>query len=365
MKPLIIHTESSLGWGGQEIRVFKELVGMQDRGYATALLAPCRSTLYQRAAAAGVAVHHVPFASKLDLVSWIRLIRLMRLLCPVVLNVHSSEDSWLAGAVGRLWGNCLVIRTRHVSTPVGSLFSYSRLTDHLLTTSTAIRDSFIQQGMAPEKVTAMPTGIEMERFCFSGEGRKRVRQALTLGEEHFLIGNLCVLRSWKGLDFFLETAALLPEPFRFILVGDGPQRQRLEEKAHNLGLGGRIIFAGHQEEAVDYFSAMDLLFYTSYASEGVPQSLLQGVASGLPVVAVRLPSIVETLQGVQKVRWVEYGDGPVAAAILAAAAGGETDWQSRQPPPLEWQQRHSLAGMLDSLDALYTRLMPVLKQMRQ
>jgi glycosyltransferase involved in cell wall biosynthesis len=99
-------------------------------------------------------------------------------------------------------------------------------------------------------------------------------------------------------------------------VGDGPQRQRLQDRAKGMGLEGRLLFPGHQEEIEKYFSALDLYFFTSYANEGVPQSLLQAQSVGLPMVVCRTPSVLETLKDAEDVIPVESGDVSSACAAL-------------------------------------------------
>jgi glycosyltransferase involved in cell wall biosynthesis len=317
--PLIVHTECSDGWGGQEIRTLEELRGMRSYGYATALIAPQHSRIFSRAQAEGFEVHAVRFGNKSHLPSWGRLFRLIARLKPEVVNTHSSDDSWMAGFVARVLGVPLIIRTRHVSTPIGSAFSYKAFPHLILTTSQAIRESLITCGIHEEKIVAVPTGIDSNRFRFSSPWRKEIREKHGLAEEDILVGNICVLRSWKGLDFFMDTAAQMPPPFKFILVGDGPQRQRLQGRAKGMGLEGRLLFPGHQEEIEKYFSALDLYFFTSYANEGVPQSLLQAQSVGLPMVVCRTPSVLETLKDADEAIPVDYGDVPSACAALEKA----------------------------------------------
>ncbi len=306
--PLIIHTESSHAWGGQEIRILEELRGMRRYGFSTALIAPRQSQIFYRAEAEAFTVYPVSFASKGDLSAWNSVFRLVHGLRPAVVNTHSSNDSWIAGLVARLLQIPLVIRTRHVSTPIGSTFSYRYFPHLIFTTSATIRKHLIQRGLDGKKIVLVPTGIDLKRFKFSPENRRRVRNRLGLSGGDILVGNMCVLRSWKGLDFFIDTAALMPTHFKFILVGDGPQRQRLQDKAKSTGLADRLIFTGHQEKVEEFFSALDIFFFTSYASEGVPQSLLQALSVGLPLVVCRIPSVIEVLQGLGDFIAIDYGD---------------------------------------------------------
>ena len=352
--PLVLHTECSDGWGGQEIRILEELRGMRRYGYATALIAPQHSRIFARAQAEGFAAYPVRFGNKGHLPSWARLFRLISQLKPDVVNTHSSDDSWMAGFVARVLGVPLIIRTRHVSTPIGSAFSYKVFPRLILTTSQAIRESLIACGIHQEKIVAVPTGINSDRFRFSSSWRKEIREKHGFSEEDILVGNICVLRSWKGLDFFIETAAQMPSRFKFVLVGDGPQRHRLQDKSKGMGLEGHLIFPGHQEEIEKYFSALDLYFFTSYANEGVPQSLLQAQSVGLPMVVCRTPSVLETLQDVEDVIPVEYGDVPSACAALEKARQMIQVPDHRRKEKNEWvKSRHSIEAMLGKIRELY------------
>ena len=222
----------------------EELRGMRRYGYATALIAPQHSRIFARAGAEGFAVYPVRFGNKGHLPSWARFFRLIGQLKPDVVNTHSSDDSWMAGFVARVLGVPLIVRTRHVSTPIGSAFSYKAFPHLILTTSQAIRESLIESGIGKERIVAVPTGIDSNRFRFSSSWRKEIREKHGFSEEDIVVGNICVLRSWKGLDFFIETAAQMPPRFKFILVGDGPQRLRLQDKAKGHGAGGSPDFPG-------------------------------------------------------------------------------------------------------------------------
>ena len=246
--------------------------------------------------------------------------KLMAGLKPKVVNTHSSDDSWMAGFAARLFRVPLIIRTRHVSTPIGSTFSYRHFPHVVLTTSDSIRTDLMERGIDGGAIMTVPTGIDPKRFAFSDAWRQKIRRCLGIGEEEFLVGNVCVLRSWKGLDFFIETAAVMNGPFKFILVGEGPQRKRLEQKVKDMGLAERVKFTGHVENVEEYYSAIDVFLFTSYASEGVPQSLLQAMSVGLPMVVCHNASVMETLDGYEAQMAVTYGDVEAAGRALRKTA---------------------------------------------
>mgnify|MGYP001827841418 CR=1 FL=1 len=355
---MILHTEASRGWGGQEMRTLEELRHMPRFGFKTALAAPAASRIYETARAENIPTYPVGFRGKGDLQSFARMLRLLVHLKPAVVNTHSSTDSWMAGAAAKLTRVPLVLRTRHISTPIGSAASYRLFTDAILTTSEAIRRHLIERGLTPRRVFTLPTGITPDRFAFSPEQRRRVRASLNLTDHDRLVGNVCILRSWKGLDFLVETAARMPDPYRFVVVGDGPQRENLEAKARALKAESRIAFTGYQSQPEAYFSALDVYFFTSYASEGISQSLLQALCAGLPVVACPTPSIKEVLDGVASVRWVDYGHTNAAAKAIADVANQHTTLDrlssaARRRPMLA---HYTTDAMLQRLHQLYAQL---------
>ncbi len=331
-----------------------ELTGMRRAGFDTALIAPEPSRIYARAREEGFPVYPVRFKNKGHIPSWVRLFSLISRLKPDIINTHSSDDSWMAGFAARLLGVPLIIRTRHVSTPIGSTFSYKVFPHFILTTSRAIKDNLVSRGLDAKRIFPVSTGIDSSRFRFSQSLRNETRERHGISDSDILVGNICVLRSWKGLDFFIETAAVLGSPYRFILVGDGPQKERLEKKAKDMGLSERLIFAGHHEDIERYFCALDIFFFTSYANEGIPQSVLQARSTAIPVVACPTASVVETLEGYERLRFVEYGDVEAAREALGSAGDFiKVSDSERREQNLWVRNNHDIEAMLARIEGLY------------
>jgi hypothetical protein len=110
----IVHSEASLGWGGQEHRVLAELKGFQQRGAWVALLAPGHSEVFQRAREAGIKVQILDTRKSRYPFTALRLKRWLRVNDVQVVNTHSSRDGYLVGAAARLARVPLLIRSRHI-----------------------------------------------------------------------------------------------------------------------------------------------------------------------------------------------------------------------------------------------------------
>ncbi|HQW37257.1 MAG TPA: glycosyltransferase, partial [Usitatibacteraceae bacterium] len=110
---------------------------------------------------------------------------------------------------------------------------------------------------------------------------------------------------------------------RLVVVGDGPQREALELLAGQLGIAERVRFAGNQADVAPWLQAFDLFCLPSYANEGVPQALMQAMASGLPVISTPVGSIAEIVEdGVSGVLVPPEDANALRAAIESLLADG-------------------------------------------
>lgn len=134
--------------------------------------------------------------------------------------------------------------------------------------------------------TVVNNGIETERFAFSPEARQTVRQALGIPAEAPVLGHTGIFNENKNQSFLLEILAAkeAPEDLELILLGDGPMRETVEEKAAELGLTERVHFVGNVADVENYLSACDLFALPS-RFEGLPLSLVEAQASGLTCLA--------------------------------------------------------------------------------
>ncbi|MEO5339197.1 MAG: glycosyltransferase family 4 protein [Magnetococcus sp. MYC-9] len=296
----LVHTESSLGWGGQEIRILTEATGMIQRGHRVSLLCPETARIFTAAQECNLPVQALPIARKstrglLAVARWLRR-------NPVdAVITHSSIDSWLTALACRLISQPpAIIRLRHISAPVSrtptSRWLYIQGCRHIVTTGEALRLQLIRDNHFPApRITSIPTGIDLKRFVPGHQ--TQVRQQLGLATDRLLIGIIATLRSWKGHAHLLEAvAALQRNDIHLLIVGDGPQRNNLEQQIQALQLEACVTMTGNREDVVPWLQACDLFVLPSYANEGVPQALMQAMACGVPVISTPVGSIEEIVQ---------------------------------------------------------------------
>lgn len=150
-------------------------------------------------------------------------------------------------------------------------------------------------------VFVQPTGIEYQRFqAVTPQQTAALKASLGIGEERVLI-SVSRLSNEKNIDFLIDAIASLRQwterPFRVLLIGDGHQRERLQKRIDELNLGPhfRLLGGVPPEEMAVYYRLGDLFLFAS-KSETQGMVILEAMAAGLPVVAVRSSGIDDVVR---------------------------------------------------------------------
>lgn len=195
---------------------------------------------------------------------------------------------------------------------------------HIITRSEDLRSRLIRAGAATTQVQTVYNGVDPETFC-PGD-RQNARAALNLpsdGKLMVFVGNFLPV---KGLDLLIRSLALaaksFPEKLRLVLIGSGPLQQELTTLAQQSGLDpDALIWAGRREavEVAQFMRASDVVCLTSH-NEGVPNVLLEALASGRAFVTTNVGGIAEVLEQAPNGGHLVSGRNPsdYAAALLDA-----------------------------------------------
>ena len=308
----ILHTEASLGWGGQEIRILTEAEKFGAEGHSVHLLCDPDSDIFAAAGRYGVSCTAVAMKRKSPR-GFLAIRRFLRVWNPDVVNTHSSIDHWLtAMARAGLKARPAVVRTRHIGAPVSrgsaTRWLYNSGCEGVMATSRSIVAALTNDGfLPPDRVRAVPTGIDTTRYVVGDRGTARTMLRLPQGD--FVFAIVATLRSGKGHACLLEALSHLPAASaRLLVVGDGPQEQNLRRRIIALGLGEQVALIGRQTDVLPYLHAADAFVLPSIDIEGVPQAMLQAMACRLPIVACPVGGIVELLDGLPAVYLAEPGN---------------------------------------------------------
>ena len=251
-----------------------------------------------------------------DWMSYRRLKEAIKRFKPDVVHTHSAKGGILGREAAWSLGVPAVVHTVH-GAPFhpwqgrGAQLVFrecerwaARRCHAIVSVADAMTDLMVEAGVAPhEKFTTIYSGMEVEPFLESGKHRQRVRQELGYGAEHVVIGKIARLFTLKGHDDVIRAARSVvdAEPnVRFLLVGDGIFRNRLQRQIAVAGLADHFQFTGlvPPERIPGLIAAMDVVVHASLR-EGLARVLPQALISGKPVVSYDVDGAREvTLPGV-------------------------------------------------------------------
>ncbi len=358
----VLHTESSMNLGGQELRVLAEMEGLIGRGYRSALVARPGSRILGEAMARGLEAFPVRMRGSFDPPAVIGIARIMRRLGVKALNAHGSKDGWSAGLAARLLG-IPVVRSRHVANPIRRHFFgrmvYGPLCDIVVTTSESIKQDMALRGVDPGKIISVPTGIDTNVF-HPGVPRGSLRNELGIGPDAPLVGMVAVLRGDKGPDVFVRAADVvlenMPKAF-FVLAGDGWMRPKLEEMLAGCAHGNRIILLGYRRDIPAVLSDLDIMVLPAKAAEGVPQAVLQAHAMKVPVIASKVGGISEVAVDGRTALSVPPGDHlALSSAIMELLRDRPQAQRLAEYGHRLVTERYTLEAMLDTMDGIYRKI---------
>lgn len=228
--------------------------------------------------------------------------------CDFYANVFALPAAALAGVPVRIGSR------RDVSIPERTAnqhrlqrFAY-RFAHRIVANSTAAADQLMREGVPAGKIVRIANGLDLTRFPLATPlaGRQTVTTVANL-------------RPGKGHDVLLDAAARIVrrQPgVRFQIVGDGPRREALVARAAMLGLSANVRFMGHCDNIPQLLSESDVFAFPSFM-EASPNSVLEAMAAGLPIVATRAGGIPEVVHDERTGLLVPPGNADaMASAIL-------------------------------------------------
>ncbi len=334
------------------------------RGHQMVIAAPANSQLSRLAKHEGIHCETIP----VGIPGWGRLMSIFLNLIGKyqiqIIHTHGSQDSWMGALAGR-FSSCrpVIVRTRHKSTPVSDSLRHAllyRCLPHVVTTTgEAVRQQFIDHNhLDPDAVFSIPTGVDIQRFQ-PGFPNDAVKQALGIQAGQLVVGTVSFLRPEKGMDVLIEAMSLLKREFLQIcclIVGAGQEHQKLLEQISQRQLEGVVVLTGFREDIPELLRIMDVFALPSF-EEGMPQSLLQALATERAVVASSVGGVPEVIRH-GKTGFLVPPRDPVALAQNVTTLLREPD-QGKTMGQLGRQlivRDYSIESMLTKTETLYSSL---------
>jgi sugar transferase (PEP-CTERM/EpsH1 system associated) len=235
-----------------------------------------------------------------------RLARLLRRRKPHLLHSHNWATFLYAVLAAKI-ARVPVIHGEHGKN-IGELDRESRQkywaksilgprVNRLVTVSQVLAAEWAGYGVPPGKIQYIPNGVDTERFRPRTDAAE-CRRKFGLPENGILIGSVGRMDELKNYAVLITAFANMAPEFsgmHVALLGDGPEQQKLQARAQELGVAGRVFFLGRHPDPENFLAALDIFALPS-KTEGMSNVLLEAMASGLPVVCADLPCHHEVFQ---------------------------------------------------------------------
>jgi len=260
-------------------------------------------TLRGTAARFGMPIHTIPERGPIDLRAARLLLDLCKRLHVDVWHAHDYKTDIL-GRLLRRWHPMKLVTTMHGFTRETwktrgyAALSYHALRryDRVLAVSPLLLREAAEHGVHPDRLRLVPNAIDLSEYARK-QTREKAKEQLGLPADEHAIGVVARFSVEKGVDRALRLFADLHQErpnMRLHLIGDGPQRAELKKLAGELGIARAVRWWGWQRDTRPIVEALDTMLLTSH-TEGLPNTALEAMALGLPVVGTRVGALPQVL----------------------------------------------------------------------
>ena len=326
----VMHVFSSFTTGGAETNATRLIASLAERGFEQIVVSLTPSVDHALASSLAVGLHY-PRQRR-------GLVRSVAFLSGIV---GGFAPDLIHGRAFRTWAECTFAKTLATSRPklIQSFhgttsfdvqlvrrkviaFCLGDATDRFVTVSHDLAARLHGQWHIPrERIEVVTNGVDVRLFS-QPKNRAAAKRALGLDECAFVVGTVGSMRPVKNHGLLLEAFARLSGTIRdctLLLVGDGPLRCDLTDRAQQLGISERVKFCGRQSNVRAYLAAMDIFVQPSW-KEGSPTAVLEAMASGVPVIAARSSGCVELHERVGVPQLVDGNDAEALAGLMVKLA---------------------------------------------
>ncbi|MDQ6735953.1 MAG: glycosyltransferase [Nitrospirota bacterium] len=271
-------------------------------------------------------------AGRYDAGLLIRTAKIIRTHHPTVIQSHGYKSALVAWICGGLYRVPWLAFSHGYTSENRRINLYNRLdawvlrrADAVVAMSRAMADQLAAGGVPVNRIHVIHNAIDPAEDSVGGSG-SRWRRRWGISADEVVLGVIGRLSPEKGQQIFLEAfqgvVARAPNR-RAVLVGDGPEKERLVQLVRRLGLANHVLFTGHDSHIEELYPALDLVVIPSL-SEGLPNVLLEALLYGKPIIAAEVGGIPEILKPAGAGWLVPPGDArALEAAMLDALKDGE------------------------------------------
>jgi len=368
----ILYTIENIYFGGGE-RAFAQIINGLDKEKYEAYVAclPCGEFTERIKRSAKI----VPFdlRNRFDFTKIFQLVKIIKQKNIEIIHSQGGRADFFARVAARLASVPAVVST--IAMPVegfdvGSIkkiiyivldrFS-ERFVDRYIVVSEALRKRLIEKHKIPsKKIVKIYNGVEIDSDarCLMPDVRKKIMQEFMIPENVMLAGTIGRLVWQKGLLYFIQAikeinARWKMQDVKYLIVGEGKERNNLEQKIKNLGLDDKVIFTGFCSDIKEILYSLDVFVLPSIR-EGQPIALLEAMAMETPIVATDIEGVNETIvDGITGILVPPKNPSALAEAIVCLLKDKKKAQEMGQAGRMVVEEKFNLKDKMEQHNRLY------------
>ena len=307
---MILHLNNSRTWRGGEQQLYYLVMGLLERNIPQILIGQPNSELESRIE------NKIPFfpirmLGEYDLIAAKKIATIAKENNVQLIHTHTGATHGLGLLTKLFLPKLKLVVSRRVDfhinkNPLSRRKYFSQKIDYFLTVSNRIKEVLIEDGVEPEKIVTVYSGIDLNKFAKAGD-KKKLMEEFSISKDTIVIGIVAALVDHKDHETLLRAVSKIEtsKKFIFVLVGAGELETKLKNLTRELKIEDKVIFTGFRNDIQDFYALFDIFTLTS-KEEGLGTSVLDAMANNLPIVATNGGGIGEML---------EHGKGSLLAEV--------------------------------------------------
>ena len=296
---MILHLNNAKTWRGGEQQLAYLVQGLKQKKIPQIVVGQPGSELQKRISDK---VEFIPLKTRgeYDIFAAYKIYKLCKQRGVKLIHTHTGGSHGIGLLVKFFLKNVFLLVSRRVDFHINkNYFSkkkyFSNQIDYFLCVSDRIKEVLLEDGILPEKLITVHSGIDLEKFK-SYNLQKNIKEELGISKDTVLIGNVAALVDHKDQKTLLKAISNMKtkKKFKVLILGSGELENNLKELSKELRLEDQILFLGFKSNILDYYFSFDI-FVMSSKEEGLGTAILDAMAVGLPIASTSGGGISEIL----------------------------------------------------------------------
>lgn len=263
-----------------------------------------RGPIFDEAEREGIRIFSLGLRGKLDFLKIFNLIKLLREQKIHILHTHLFHANIAGRVIGRFAGTPIIISSEHIMGLESSWRLFlnkltSRFADKIIAVSVAVKNFLIKDAKIEyTKIEVVQNGIELSNFYNAVFEKDKTKARFNLSNSDKIIGTVARIHKQKGHEYLLAAAKKIITKYpqvKFLIVGEGPLKEKMQKLSSCMGIEKNIIFTGFFRDVPSIMSVFDIFVLPSLW-EGLPITIIEAMAMKKPIIATNVsgnPELIE------------------------------------------------------------------------